>query len=226
MNQIMQIAIDGPAGSGKSTIAKLLAGKYNFTYIDTGAMYRAVGLYMKKHKIDINDEESVKKGCEALKIDLDYDNDTLMVLLNGEDVSTAIRNEEIGAYASVVSSYKAVRAMLVEMQRLMASSRNVVMDGRDIGTNVLIDADVKIYLTASVKIRGERRAKELMEKGIRVDIQEIEADIRNRDFRDMNRELNPLCKANDAVEIDSSTMSIEAVVEKIGSIIDAKYKNS
>lgn len=222
----MQIAIDGPAGSGKSTIAKLLAGKYNFTYIDTGAMYRAVGLYMKKHKIDINDEESVKKGCEALKIDLDYDNDTLMVLLNGEDVSTAIRNEEIGAYASVVSSYKAVRAMLVEMQRLMASSRNVVMDGRDIGTNVLIDADVKIYLTASVKIRGERRAKELMEKGIRVDIQEIEADIRNRDFRDMNRELNPLCKANDAVEIDSSTMSIEAVVEKIGSIIDAKYKNS
>ncbi len=222
----MQIAIDGPAGSGKSTIAKLLAKKYDFTYIDTGAMYRAMALYMKKHGIDVNDEEAVSDNCVKANIDLNYYNDVLKVFLNKEDVSSDIRQEEIGNLASVVSSYRVVREQLAMLQRQLASSKNVVMDGRDIGTNVLIDADIKIFLTASVSVRANRRARELKLKGLEADIKKIEADIENRDYRDMHRELNPLCRAANAIEIDSSDLAIEDVVGKIGSIIDDKYKNS
>lgn len=222
----MQIAIDGPAGSGKSTIAKLLAKKYGFTYIDTGAMYRAVALYMKKHEIDVNNESAVSDNCIKANIDLNYENDTLKLFLDNEDVSSEIRKEEIGNFASVVSSYRAVREQLVTLQRKLASSKNVVMDGRDIGTNVLTNAEIKIFLTASVSVRANRRAKELTEKGLYADIKKIEADIEDRDYRDINRALNPLCKAEDAIEVDSSDMSIEEVVGLIGSIIDGKYKNS
>lgn len=222
----MQIAIDGPAGSGKSTIAKILADKYDFTYIDTGAMYRAMALYMIKHNIDINDENIVSAECIKVNIDLSYENTGLKLFLNNEDVSSEIRREEVGNSASVVSSYKIVRERLVRIQRQLASAKNVIMDGRDIGTNVLINADIKIFLTASVSVRANRRAKELNLKGLEVDIKKIEADIENRDYRDTHRELNPLSKAFDAIEIDSSDMSVEDVVNMIGSIIDGNYKNS
>lgn len=222
----MQIAIDGPAGSGKSIIAKILADKYDFTYIDTGAMYRAMALYMIKHNIDINDENIVSAECIKVNIDLSYENTGLKLFLNNEDVSSEIRREEVGNSASVVSSYKIVRERLVRIQRQLASAKNVIMDGRDIGTNVLINADIKIFLTASVSVRANRRAKELNLKGLEVDIKKIEADIENRDYRDTHRELNPLCKAVDAIEIDSSDMSVEDVVNMIGSIIDGDYKNS
>lgn len=211
----MQIAIDGPAGAGKSTIAKLIAKKYKYVYIDTGAMYRAMALYMDKNNIDYRKEKEVSLKCSEAVIDLKYEQGTLSIYLNNEDVSNKIRTQRIGEIASVISTYAEVRKQLVAMQRHLASSQNVVMDGRDIGTNVLPYAELKIYLNASVDIRAIRRAKELEEKGESVNLEEIKSHIEQRDLRDKTRAMNPLKKAHDALEIDTSDMNIEQVVQRI-----------
>ena len=208
-----QIAIDGPAGAGKSTIAKRVAKDLSF--VDTGAMYRSIGLYMLKNGIDIHDKDAVEKASEKADVQLKYIDGTQHVLLNGEDVSTQIREEEVGKAASVVSAYPQVRKNLTALQKKLAETENVVMDGRDIGTCVLPDAFLKIYLTASPEVRGRRRFLELVEKGENPDLNEIIEDIRKRDQADMTREISPLKKADDAVEIDSSEMTIDEVVKAI-----------
>ena len=210
-----QIAIDGPAGAGKSTIAKRVAKDLSFVYVDTGAMYRSIGLYMLKNGIDINDKDAVEKASEKADVRLSYIDGTQHVLLNGEDVSTQIREEEVGKAASVVSAYPQVRKNLTALQKKLAETENVVMDGRDIGTCVLPDAFLKIYLTSSPEVRGNRRYLELVEKGENPDLNEIIEDIRKRDQADMTREISPLKKADDAVEIDSSEMTIDEVVKAI-----------
>lgn len=210
-----QIAIDGPAGAGKSTIAKRVAKDLSFVYVDTGAMYRSIGLYMLKNGIDIHDKDAVEKASEKADVRLSYIDGTQHVLLNGEDVSTQIREEEVGKAASVVSAYPQVRKNLTALQKKLAETENVVMDGRDIGTCVLPDAFLKIYLTASPEVRGNRRYLELVEKGENPDLNEIIEDIRKRDQADMTREISPLKKADDAVEIDSSEMTIDEVVKAI-----------
>ena len=210
-----QIAIDGPAGAGKSTIAKRVAKDLSFVYVDTGAMYRSIGLYMLKNGIDIHDKDAVEKASEKADVQLKYIDGTQHVLLNGEDVSTQIREEEVGKAASVVSAYPQVRKNLTALQKKLAETENVVMDGRDIGTCVLPDAFLKIYLTASPEVRGRRRFLELVEKGENPDLNEIIEDIRKRDEADMTREISPLKKADDAVEIDSSEMTIDEVVKAI-----------
>lgn len=210
-----QIAIDGPAGAGKSTIAKRVAKDLSFVYVDTGAMYRSIGLYMLKNGIDIHDKDAVEKASQDADVRLSYIDGTQHVLLNGEDVSTQIREEEVGKAASVVSAYPQVRKNLTALQKKLAETENVVMDGRDIGTCVLPDAFLKIYLTASPEVRGNRRYLELVEKGENPDLNEIIEDIRKRDQADMTREISPLKKADDAVEIDSSEMTIDEVVKAI-----------
>jgi cytidylate kinase len=210
-----QIAIDGPAGAGKSTIAKRVAKDLSFVYVDTGAMYRSIGLYMLKNGIDIHDKDAVEKASQDADVRLSYIDGTQHVLLNGEDVSTQIREEEVGKAASVVSAYPQVRKNLTALQKRLAETENVVMDGRDIGTCVLPDAFLKIYLTASPEVRGRRRFLELVEKGENPDLNEIIEDIRKRDQADMTREISPLKKADDAVEIDSSEMTIDEVVKAI-----------
>lgn len=210
-----QIAIDGPAGAGKSTIAKKVASDLSFVYVDTGAMYRSIGLYMLKKRIDIHDKDAVEKASQDADVRLQYIDGTQHVLLNGEDVSREIREEEVGKAASVVSAYPQVRANLTALQKRLAETENVVMDGRDIGTCVLPDAFLKIYLTASPEVRGRRRFLELKEKGENPDLNEIIEDIRKRDQADMTREISPLKKADDAVEIDSSEMTIDEVVKAI-----------
>ncbi len=214
-----QIAIDGPAGAGKSTIAKRVAKDLSFVYVDTGAMYRSIGLYMLKNGIDIHDKDAVEKASEKADVQLKYIDGTQHVLLNGEDVSTQIREEEVGKAASVVSAYPQVRKNLTALQKKLAETENVVMDGRDIGTCVLPDAFLKIYLTASPEVRGNRRYLELVEKGENPDLDEIIADIKKRDEADMTREISPLRKADDAVEVDSSDMTIDQVVAKIESLV-------
>ena len=209
------LAIDGPAGAGKSTIAKKVAKELSFIYVDTGAMYRSIGLYMLKNGIDIHDKDAVEKASEKADVRLSYIDGTQHVLLNGEDVSTQIREEEVGKAASVVSAYPQVRKNLTALQKKLAETENVVMDGRDIGTCVLPDAFLKIYLTASPEVRGRRRYLELVEKGENPDLNEIIEDIRKRDQADMTREISPLKKADDAVEIDSSEMTIDEVVKAI-----------
>lgn len=210
-----QIAIDGPAGAGKSTIAKRVAKDLSFVYVDTGAMYRSIGLYMLKNGIDIHDKDAVEKASQDADVRLSYIDGTQHVLLNGEDVSREIREEEVGKAASVVSAYPQVRKNLTALQKKLAETENVVMDGRDIGTCVLPDAFLKIYLTASPEVRGNRRYLELVEKGENPDLNEIIEDIRKRDQADMTREISPLKKADDAVEIDSSEMTIDEVVKAI-----------
>lgn len=209
------IAIDGPAGAGKSTIAKIVAKKLGFIYVDTGAMYRTMALACFRAGIQAVEEEKVVEKCNEVNITLGYENDTQKVYLEGEDVSELIRQEVIGNMTSAIAVYSPVRKILVAMQQNLAKENNVVMDGRDIGTAVLPDADLKIYLTASSRTRAERRYKELTEKGQICDIDEIEQDIKERDFRDMNRDVSPLVQADDAVLVDSSEMNIDQVVETI-----------
>ena len=209
------IAIDGPAGAGKSTIAKRLAKKLGFIYVDTGAMYRAMAYYFLQHNIDAKDENAIAAACPDVDVTITYENGEQQVLLNGENVNGMIRNEEVGNMASSTSVYPVVRKKLVELQRQLAKSADVIMDGRDIGTCVLPDAQVKIYLTASSATRAKRRYDELTEKGVSCDLAEIEKDIIDRDYRDMHRETSPLRQAEDAVLVDSSEMNIDEVVDAI-----------
>lgn len=209
------IAIDGPAGAGKSTIAKKVAKELSFVYVDTGAMYRAMGLYFLRQGIHPEEKDKIEKTCENIQISIQYSQGEQQVLLNGENVSKEIRKEEVGNIASQISVIGKVREKLVALQKELAKKENVVMDGRDIGTQVLPDATVKIYLTASTKERARRRYLELQEKGMEADLKEIEADICERDHRDMTREISPLRQAEDAVLIDASFMGIEQVVQAV-----------
>ena len=209
------IAIDGPAGAGKSTIARTVARKLGFIYVDTGAMYRAIALFVLRQGIDKNDEEAVSEAVKGAQITIQYQDGAQQVMLNGENVSGLIRTEEVGNTASAVSVYPAVRAHLLELQRGLAASADVLMDGRDIGTCILPNADTKIFLTASSRVRAMRRYKELTEKGVMCNLEEIEQDIIERDARDMNREIAPLRQAEDAVLVDSSEMTVAEVVQAI-----------
>lgn len=211
----LKIAIDGPAGAGKSTIAKGLAKKLNAIYVDTGAMYRAIGLYVLRNGIDKNDEVAVVEAVSTINVSIVFEDGQQVVLLNGENVNGFIRTEEVGMMASGISGYAKVREKMVNLQRKLAESTDVVMDGRDIGTVVLPNANPKIYLTASARVRAERRAAELEAKGEPADIDTIEKDIIDRDYADMHRAVSPLMKAEDAVEIDSSYMTIEEVQQAI-----------
>lgn len=216
------IAIDGPAGAGKSTIAKQLAKELSFIYVDTGAMYRSMALYFMRNGIAKEDEAAISDACKTVEVSIAYENGEQQVLLNGENVSKEIRKEEVGKMASATSVYKEVRKKLVELQQKLAEDKDVIMDGRDIGTCVLPNAQVKIYLTASVETRAERRYQELQEKGAACDLEVIKKDIADRDYQDMHREISPLKQAEDAILVDSSDMGIEEVVETIKNIYREK----
>ena len=218
------VAIDGPAGAGKSTIAKRVAKQLGFIYVDTGAMYRAMALYLLKNNVDKEDADAIGTKCQEADISIRYENAEQIVLLNGENVNGFIRTEEVGNMASVSSANPLLREKLVELQKKLASEADVIMDGRDIGTCVLPNADVKIYLTASSKVRAERRFKELEAKGVACDLQQIEADIIERDHRDMTREHSPLKQAEDAIFVDSSDMTIDEVVNKICALAQEKME--
>lgn len=211
----VNIAIDGPAGAGKSTIAKKIAKKLGYIYIDTGAMYRAMALFFIINGIKPEETDTISTKCNEADITIAYDEGEQIVLLNGENVNGMIRTEEVGNMASVTSVNQKVREKLVELQQKLASASNVVMDGRDIGTVVLPDADVKIYLTAGSRVRAKRRYDELCLKGQKADLDTIEKDIIERDHRDMTREISPLKQAVDAIKVDSSFMSIDEVTEFI-----------
>jgi cytidylate kinase len=211
----MNIAIDGPAGAGKSTIAKLAAAKLGYIYVDTGAMYRTIALYVIENKVDYDNEEKLCAALGDIRIEIRYTDGEQHVILNGTDVSGEIRREEVGNMASTVATKKSVREKLLNLQREIADKNDVIMDGRDIGTFVLPGAECKIYLTASVKVRAKRRFDELAAKGENPDLDKIEADIEKRDYQDMNREIAPLKQADDAIYLDSSDMSIQEVVDKI-----------
>lgn len=212
------IAIDGPAGAGKSTVAKKIAQRKQFIYVDTGAMYRAMALYFLQEGIGGEEKEKISASCKDVDITIRYVDGEQVVFLNGENVNGRIRTEEVGNMASVTSPNPDVRKKLVELQQQLAKSADVVMDGRDIGTCVLPCADVKIYLTASVRTRAKRRYDELTAKGETCDLEEIARDIRERDERDMNRETAPLKQAEDAVLVDSSDMTIDEVVRTIAGL--------
>ena len=209
------VAIDGPAGAGKSTIAKRVAKEKGYIYVDTGAMYRALAVYFLDKKINPENLDAIVAACEGAEVKIQYEQGEQQVYLNGENITSRLRNEEVGNMASKTSAYKTVRATLLDLQRDLAKTANILMDGRDIGTNVLPDADLKIYLTASSKVRAERRYKELVEKGVKADFNKIEEDIIIRDRQDMEREIAPLKQADDAVLVDSSDMTIEEVVDAI-----------
>lgn len=218
---MFNVAIDGPAGAGKSTIAKMVAKKLGFTYVDTGSMYRAMALACLRAGLKATDEAEVCKVCEGLDVSLEYDeNGAQQVILNGENVNAYIRTEEVGNMTSAIAVYGPVREKLVELQRKLGTKFDVIMDGRDIGTCVLKDAPVKIYLTASSRTRAERRYKELTEKGVECNLDDIEKDIIDRDYRDMNREISPLKQADDAILVDSSNMGIDEVVNELVRIIE------
>ncbi len=209
------IAIDGPAGAGKSTVARRVAKELSFIYVDTGAMYRAMALYFFREGIPPEDEDAVRAACKDVNVSIASAGGEQQVFLNGENVTGLIREEKIGDMASIISAYGEVRKKLTQLQRDLAESTDLVMDGRDIGTSVLPGAQVKVYLTASVDVRGERRFLELQEKGVPCSLERICEDIRARDEKDMGRAISPLRQAEDAVRIDSSDMSIEEVTERI-----------
>ena len=211
----MNIAIDGPAGAGKSTIARLAAKKLGFIYVDTGAMYRAIALYLLDAETNIDDPEALQDALKQVHINIVYEQDVQHVFLNLQDVSAEIRSEKVGNMASKTSQIKAVREKLLDLQRNIAKENHVIMDGRDIGTNILPNAELKIFLTASVDVRAKRRFDELRNMGEWPDLEVIKADIEQRDYQDMNREIAPLKQAEDAVRIDSSDMTIDEVVAKI-----------
>lgn len=219
------IAIDGPAGAGKSTIARQIAKQLGYIYIDTGAMYRAMGLYFVRENISLEEEDAVTKACEQVDISIAFEQGEQQVLLNGENVNGLIRSVEAGTMASACSVKGQVRKKLVELQQRLAATENVVMDGRDIGTYVLPNADLKVYLTASSRVRANRRYEELIRKGESVSLEEIEKSIIDRDHRDMNRDISPLCQAKDAILVDSSAMTIKEVATHILNLFyEAKNK--
>jgi len=209
------VAIDGPAGAGKSTIAKRIARRLGYIYVDTGAMYRAMAYYLIQNQVDAADQEAIAAACQHADISICYQDGEQVVLLNGENVNAYLRTEAVGNMASVSSVVPEVRKKLVKLQQKLARETDVVMDGRDIGTVVLPDADVKVYLTASVETRAKRRFLELQEKGEPADLAKIAADIEDRDYRDMHRDISPLRQAEDATLVDSSDMTIDQVVERI-----------
>ena len=216
------VAIDGPAGAGKSTIAKMLSKEMGYIYVDTGAMYRAMAVYFSQNGIDPDNEEMINEAVKNVDIVIEYKDGAQQVILNGVNVTSLLRTEETGKMASKTSKYAAVRSKLVELQRNLAKSTDVLMDGRDIGTTVLPDAFVKIYLTASTEARAKRRYDELVEKGEKCDYEEIKKEIESRDYQDMHREISPLRKADDAVLVDTSDMGIEEVINTIKKIIEDK----
>ena len=209
------VAIDGPAGAGKSTIAKLVAKEKGYIYVDTGAMYRGLAIHFLDKGIQPQETEKVIEACKDAEVTIAYEDAVQHVYLNGKDISSRLRNEEVGNMASVTSAIPEVRKKLLELQQFLAKTQNVIMDGRDIGTCVLPHADVKVYLTASVETRAKRRYQELQEKGEDCNLEEIAHDIEERDRRDMTREIAPLKQAEDAVLVDSSDMTIAEVVKMI-----------
>ena len=209
------IAIDGPAGAGKSTIARAAARSLGFLYVDTGAMYRAIALYLLRNDADVNNDNELERFLNQITIRIAYSNGEQQIILNNENVTGYLRDEKVGNMASVSSAKPKVREKLLQLQRDIAKENDVIMDGRDIGTFVLPNADVKIYLTATVEERAKRRYAELIEKGQDADLEKIAEDIRIRDFQDMNREIAPLKQADDAVLIDSSAMTIQEVMDSI-----------
>ncbi len=216
--QHFNIAIDGPAGAGKSTIAKAIASRLGFIYVDTGAMYRAMALYFLREGIQASDEARIIAACEKARVTIRYQDGIQKVILNDEDVSGLIRTEEVGDMASITSGYVPVREKLVELQKQLARDADVIMDGRDIASCVLPDAQVKIYLTASVQVRAKRRYDELRARGEGWDLAKIKKDIQERDYRDMHREHSPLIQAEGAVLVDTSDMDIEQVISRIVTI--------
>ena len=209
------VAIDGPAGAGKSTIAKLVAKEKGYIYVDTGAMYRGLAIHFLDKGIQPQETEKVIEACKDAEVTIAYEDAVQHVYLNGKDISSRLRNEEVGNMASVTSAIPEVRKKLLELQQNLAKTQNVIMDGRDIGTCVLPHADVKVYLTASVETRAKRRYQDLQEKGDDCNLEEIAHDIEERDRRDMTREIAPLKQAEDAVLVDSSDMTIAEVVKTI-----------
>ena len=218
-SKAISIAIDGPAGAGKSTIAKLVSKKLGFIYVDTGAMYRAMAVYFLRNGIGAEEIAKIEAACDGVTVSIRYENNEQQVILNGENVTHLLRTEEVGKMASASSVVPKVRMKLVELQRQLAATTDVVMDGRDIGTYVLPDAQVKIYMTAGICERALRRFDELNQKGIDCNLEEIEKDIAERDYRDMNREFAPLRQAEDAVYLDTSDMSIEEVADEVCRIV-------
>ena len=216
------IAIDGPAGAGKSTIAKTIAKKLEFIYVDTGAMYRAMALYFIRHEIDPKDEEAINKACPDIHVSINYEDGVQQVLLNGENVNGLIRTEEVGNMASKTSAYKMVRATLLDLQRDLAKTANILMDGRDIGTYVLPNADIKIFQVASVGTRALRRYKENISKGIQCELEDIEIGLKKRDHIDSTRTFAPLKPADDSIVLDTSNLSIEEAVDAVIEIIKKK----
>lgn len=225
-NTVIAVAIDGPAGAGKSTIARTAAEQLGFIYVDTGALYRTIGLAAYRRDIDGTDTAGIIKMLPEISVDLNYQDGVQYVLLDGEDVSSCIRTPQISVYASQVSAIPEVRAYLLDLQRQMAQKRSVIMDGRDIGTVILPNAQVKIFLTASAEARAERRCAELREKGEQVTVQEVLADMQARDEKDTSRAVAPLRQAEDAVCVDTSALtlaqSIEAVLHVIRTVIEEK----
>ena len=209
------VAIDGPAGAGKSTIAKEVSKRKGYIYVDTGAMYRAMALYFLRKGIASDDEKTIAGSVDDIDVSIEYVDGVQHVILNGEDVSGLIRTEEVGNMASATSVYAPVRTKLVSLQQQLAKKADVIMDGRDIGTVVLKDADVKVFLTASVECRAKRRYLELKEKGVEANLEDIARDIEERDYRDSHREISPLKQADDAILLDCSDMTIEEVVAEI-----------
>ncbi|MBE5862375.1 MAG: (d)CMP kinase [Lachnospiraceae bacterium] len=209
------IAVDGPAGAGKSTIAKQVAKKKGIIYVDTGAMYRAMALFMIREKVDPTNQEAIIAKCDEADVTLGQEDGQQVVFLNGENVNGLIRTEAVGNMASTISVIGKVRENLVAKQQKLAETTDLIMDGRDIGTCVLPNANLKIYLTASSEVRAKRRYDELVAKGQECDLAQIKADIEERDYRDMHREISPLKQADDAILVDTSYMTIDEVVAKI-----------
>lgn len=220
MSNNIAIAIDGPAGAGKSTIAKLIAKRKGYIYVDTGAMYRAMALYFIEQGIGADEQERIGEAAPHVDVTITYENGEQIVWLNGRNVNGLIRTEEVGKMASSSSTNGEVRKKLVQLQQALARKESVVMDGRDIGTCVLPDADVKVYLTADSHVRAVRRYEELQAKGRECDLDVIERDIIDRDYQDMHRDISPLRQAEDAVLLDSSNMTIEEVAQVIIELCD------
>ena len=209
------VAVDGPAGAGKSTIAKAVARELNLIYVDTGAMYRAIALFMLREGVDLSDRQAIIEKCLQADVTIGYEDGVQVVFLNGENVNGFLRTEEVGDTASVISPIPEVRKNMVTLQKELAAQSDCIMDGRDIGTCVLPHAQLKIYLTASSEVRAKRRYDELAAKGVESDFRKIKADIEERDYRDMHRETSPLKQAEDAVVVDTSDMTVEEVIARI-----------